>query len=105
MNEDRQLLGPTSMGFLKQSTAWRSPTGVVHDFYFTRWTLFCYAVRHPIWWLKHRHRVYRGLGEQAALAGWKPIDPQNPAPELCGYDPVSYDFATGKIVEITKEKK
>ena len=85
------------------STDWKCPKAInVHEFHFTRWANFCWALRHPILWLKYRRRVYRGLSEQAALTGWKVIDCRNAPGHLSDvvYDPVGYDLADGKTFEL-----
>lgn len=46
-------------------------------------------MRKPAWWRPMARRKWRRqLSEaQAGLSDWKPIDPKNPAPEVCSYEP------------------
>lgn len=69
---------------------WRCPKAIeVRDFPFARWADFRWAMRHPVLWLKHRRRVYRGLGEEPALSGWKAIDPKAPA-SVAAFAPAAF---------------
>lgn len=87
------------------SVDWKCPKAInVHEFPFTRWANFLWALRHPILWLEYRRRICRGLPEQAALTGWKVVDCRNAPGHLSDvvYDPVGYDPSAGKTFELGK---